>query len=59
MSKEINEPTICPHCEKPLQRIDMTRDDSGAEPMWLIRIAGRMNAAAVRNIAKLMRGWTA
>jgi hypothetical protein len=61
MSKEVNEPIACPHCDKPLARITMQRDDGGGlstpDPRWYVLIAGRMNATALKGIAKLMKGW--
>jgi len=54
---EVNEPIACPHCGETLKRLEMQREDTPDGPRWVLRIAGRMNAAALRGLAKLMKGW--
>lgn len=50
----------CPHCGKMLDRILMQREDEpnlkdGAR--WRVVIAGVFNRAALKDVAKLMKGW--
>lgn len=54
---EENEPVACPHCGTTLKRLEMTREGDPDDPRWVIRIAGRMNAAAMKALAKLLKGW--
>lgn len=55
---EINEPTSCPYCGHQLDRLSMARvEPDGAPPRWHLIVAGTMNATALTNIAKLMKGW--
>lgn len=54
---EIHEPVPCPHCGKQLLRMEMNRDDGPDGPRWIIRIAGKMNAAAMKGVARLLKGW--
>jgi hypothetical protein len=54
---EENEPVPCPHCGATLKRLEMQREGDLDDPRWVVRIAGRMNRAAIRGLARLLRGW--
>lgn len=54
------EPVPCPHCGKKLDRILMQAEKEpnlkdGAR--WRVVIAGVFNRAALKDVAKLMKGW--
>lgn len=58
--ESIWEAVSCPHCGKKLDRILMQREDEpnlkdGAR--WRVVIAGVFNRVALKDVAKLMKGW--
>ncbi|NUO50696.1 MAG: hypothetical protein HOV80_17740 [Polyangiaceae bacterium] len=56
-STEENEPISCPHCGSQLDRFTFERVATANGDRFRLLIAGFMNTTALKNIAKLLKGW--